>query len=102
MIDAARRIDDGRSPSPSSRRCRALTFARLAPTLPRAGHIGHPAVTTYEATPVRLDRRGTVAYADGERIGPLPVTTTCVPGALRVAASRSHARHRSDSDVGDA
>jgi diacylglycerol kinase (ATP) len=24
------------------------------------------------------------AYADGEPIGPLPVTTTCVPGAMRV------------------
>ena len=39
-----------RSASRSSRPVSRLTLARLAPTLPRAGHIGHPAVTTYEAT----------------------------------------------------
>jgi diacylglycerol kinase (ATP) len=63
-----------------------LTLARLAPTLPRAGHIGHPAVTTYEASTVTLAGSGAVAYADGEPIGPLPVTTTCVASALRVLA----------------
>jgi diacylglycerol kinase (ATP) len=65
---------------PVSRR----TLARLAPRLPHAGHIGHPAVTTHEACTVTLDAHGTVAYADGERIGPLPVTTTCMPGAIGV------------------
>jgi diacylglycerol kinase (ATP) len=60
------------------------TLARLAPTLPRAGHIGHPAVTTYEASRVSLDAPATVAYADGERLQELPVATTCVPGALKV------------------
>ncbi|MDQ2750463.1 MAG: sphingosine kinase [Actinomycetota bacterium] len=61
-----------------------LTLARLAPTMPRAGHIGHPAVTTYTARTVGLDAPATLAYADGERIGPLPVRTTCVAGALPV------------------
>ncbi len=61
-----------------------LTLARLAPTLPRAGHIGHPAVTTFDARTVTIDAPATLAYADGERLGPLPVTTTCVPDALRV------------------
>jgi diacylglycerol kinase (ATP) len=65
---------------PVSRR----TLARLAPTLPRAGHIGHPAVSTYEASTVGLSSAGTVAYADGERLQDLPVSTTCVPAALRV------------------
>ncbi|HEY8826882.1 MAG TPA: hypothetical protein VIM17_03890, partial [Jatrophihabitantaceae bacterium] len=50
--------------------------------LPRAGHIGHPAVRTYTARSVRLDAPSTLAYADGERIGPLPLMTTCVAGAL--------------------
>jgi diacylglycerol kinase (ATP) len=63
-----------------------LTLARLAPTLPRAGHIGHPAVTTYEATTVTLAAPAAVAYADGEPLGALPVSTTCVAGALRVLA----------------
>jgi diacylglycerol kinase (ATP) len=65
---------------PVSRR----TLARLAPTLPSAGHIGHPAVLTYDATTVTLRARATVAYADGERLQELPVSTSCVPGALRV------------------
>jgi diacylglycerol kinase (ATP) len=61
-----------------------LTLARLAPKLPRAGHIGHPAVTQYRASEVLLDAAGVICYADGERIGPLPIRTTCVPGALPV------------------
>jgi len=31
---------------------------------------------------VTVDAPGITAYADGERIGPLPLTATCVPGAL--------------------
>ena len=65
---------------PVSRR----TLARMAPKLPHAGHIGHPAVATYEAGTVSIFAPDTVAYADGERIGPLPVTTTCVPAAIGV------------------
>jgi diacylglycerol kinase (ATP) len=65
---------------PVSRR----TLARLAPTLPRAGHIGHPAVHTFTARSVRIQAPATLAYADGERVGPLPVTTMCVAGALPV------------------
>jgi diacylglycerol kinase (ATP) len=61
-----------------------LTLARLAPTLPRAGHIGHPAVSTYSASSVMLDAPATVAYADGERLQDLPVSTECIRGAVRV------------------
>lgn len=60
------------------------TFARLAPTLPRGGHLGHPAVTQHVAHRVVLHAPGTVAYADGERLGPLPLATECVPAALPV------------------
>lgn len=78
------RIDDGLFAvtvvGPVSR----LTLVRLAPTLPHAGHIGHPAVSTYTARTVHLDAADTLAYADGERIAPLPVTVTCVPEALPV------------------
>jgi diacylglycerol kinase (ATP) len=58
------------------------TLARLAPTLPRAGHIGHPAVRQFRARSVSLEGIGPIAYADGERVGPLPVAATCVPQAL--------------------
>jgi diacylglycerol kinase (ATP) len=61
-----------------------LTLAKLAPTLPRAGHIGHPAVSQYRASSVTFDAPDTVAYADGERLADLPITTRCVPRALAV------------------
>ncbi|UQX86662.1 diacylglycerol kinase [Jatrophihabitans telluris] len=61
-----------------------LTLARLAPTLPRAGHLRHPAVTTYRSATVTIEAPQTVAWADGERVGDLPVRTVCVAGALAV------------------
>jgi diacylglycerol kinase (ATP) len=78
------RLDSGRFEvtvvGPLSRR----RLVRLAPTLPHAGHLGEPEVHTYDASRVRLDAADTLAYADGERISPLPVSTECVPRALPV------------------
>lgn len=52
----------------------------------RAGRHGDdPAVTTSLAREIRLgEANGWVAYADGERVGPLPVEVSCVPEALTV------------------
>ena len=61
-----------------------LTLARLAPKLPHAGHIGHPAVSQYRAREVSLSAPGTIGYADGERVGELPLRTTCVRSTLPV------------------
>ncbi len=61
-----------------------FTLARMAPKLPRAGHIGHPAVTQHRARSVTLSAPGVIGYADGERLGALPITTRCVPAALPV------------------
>jgi diacylglycerol kinase (ATP) len=36
----------------------------------------------YRARTVSIAADGIIAYADGERVFPLPVTATCVPGAL--------------------
>ena len=84
LITPDARMDDGRLDvtvvAPVSR----LTLARLAPKLPHAGHIGHPAVLQYSAGSVSIDAPDTVAYADGERVGPLPIRTVCVPNALPV------------------
>jgi diacylglycerol kinase (ATP) len=33
---------------------------------------------------VRIEAAGIVGYADGERIGPLPLTVSCDPGAVRL------------------
>lgn len=76
-------VDDGRLGVTLVGRVTRRTLARLAPTLPRAGHVGHPAVTTTSAARVTLHGTGT-AWADGEPVGPLPVTITTDPGALTV------------------
>ena len=39
-------------------------------------------MSCHQAGTVTLDAEGIVAYADGERLGPLPLTATAVPGAL--------------------
>ncbi|MFL6130005.1 MAG: diacylglycerol/lipid kinase family protein [Mycobacteriales bacterium] len=59
-------------------------LAGLKP-LVRAGlHVRDSLVAVRTAREVRLDAPGVPGYADGEPIGPLPVTATCVPAALRV------------------
>lgn len=65
-----------------------FTLARLAPTLSRAGHIGHPAVRQFRSRVVGVLGDGPVAYADGERVGPLPMSAICVPQALPVLVPR--------------
>ena len=42
-----------------------------------------PGGQVLRARRVRLEAPGIVAYADGERFGPLPLTCEVVPGALR-------------------
>jgi diacylglycerol kinase (ATP) len=59
-------------------------LARLKPRLRRGTHVTDPRVTTFRARLVRLHADGIIAYADGERIGPLPLEVTCVPGAVRL------------------
>jgi diacylglycerol kinase (ATP) len=44
-------------------------------------------VTTYRASRIELAAEDLTAYADGERLGPLPITAECVPGAVRVAGA---------------
>jgi diacylglycerol kinase (ATP) len=59
-------------------------LARLRPRLQRGTHVTDPRVTAFRARQVRLHADGIIGYADGERIGPLPLEVTCVPGAVRL------------------
>jgi diacylglycerol kinase (ATP) len=63
-----------------------LDFVRTLPKARTGSHLTHPAVTVRRARRVTIDSPGVVAYADGERMGPLPLTCECVPGALQVFA----------------
>ncbi len=65
------------------------TFLRVFPTVYKGTHIKRPEVHQYLATTVRLEAADQVAYADGERIGPLPVEVRVVAGAARVLMPRT-------------
>ncbi|WP_049567951.1 diacylglycerol kinase [Streptomyces sp. SBT349] len=62
------------------------TLLRVYPRVYRGTHLAHPAVSAHRAARVELDAPGVTGYADGEPLGPLPLTATCVPGALRLLA----------------
>lgn len=61
-----------------------LTLVRLKPRLRRGTHVTDARVTTYRAREVRIHADDIIGYADGERIGPLPLEVRCVPGAVRL------------------
>ena len=59
-------------------------LARLKPRLRRGTHLSDPRVRSFRARRVRLRAEGIVGYADGERVGPLDLDISCVPGAVRL------------------
>jgi diacylglycerol kinase (ATP) len=63
-----------------------LGLLTVFPKVFSGGHLGHPAVHIRRVRTVELSADSVVAYADGERIGPLPLTIEVVPGAVRVLA----------------
>jgi diacylglycerol kinase (ATP) len=67
------------------RRASRFDLVKLLPGLRTGNHVHSPIVTTSRTAKIRLgEANGWVAYADGERVGPLPVEVTCVPNALKV------------------
>jgi diacylglycerol kinase (ATP) len=60
------------------------TFLRVFPSVYKGTHTAHPAVSIRRGRRVTLDAPDTVAYADGERAGPVPITCAVEAGALRV------------------
>jgi diacylglycerol kinase (ATP) len=51
-------------------------------------HLDHPDVESRRVTSATLDAPGQIAYADGERVAPLPVTVTAVPDGVQVLVPR--------------
>jgi diacylglycerol kinase (ATP) len=62
-------------------------LVRTRPRLVDGTHVAHAAVTVHRATRVELSAPDITAYADGERIAPLPVTAECVAGAVQVVGA---------------
>ncbi|KAA1376289.1 YegS/Rv2252/BmrU family lipid kinase [Aeromicrobium fastidiosum] len=61
---------------------------RVFPQLYRGTHVRLPEFERHLVREVTLSSPGIVAYGDGERLGPLPLTTTVRPGALHVLVPR--------------
>lgn len=57
---------------------------KVFPQLPSGRHVDHPAFERHRVRRVRVASPGVVAYGDGERLGPLPLTAAVRPGALDV------------------
>ncbi len=80
------RLDDGMLDVTVLGPVSKATFIRTFPNVYKGTHVQRPEVTVRRAREVRLESPGVIAYADGERFAPLPLTLTCVPGALTVLA----------------
>ncbi|WP_110183433.1 diacylglycerol kinase [Nocardioides solisilvae] len=66
---------------------RPMSRAGLVRTYPRlftGSHVTHPQYEHHRVRKVTIAAPGIVAYADGERFAPLPLTIECVPAALKV------------------
>ncbi|MCU1404166.1 MAG: YegS/Rv2252/BmrU family lipid kinase [Glaciihabitans sp.] len=63
-----------------------LSFLRIFPRVFAGTHLSDPRVSIHRAKHVRIEAEGVVAYADGERVGSLPVDIELHPSVLRVLA----------------
>ncbi len=83
-ITEGARLDDGLLDVVLFRPISKPDLIRTYPTLFRGTHVTHPAYEHHLVREVTVAAPGVVAYADGERLGPLPLTVTAAPAALTV------------------
>ncbi|MCT2588698.1 diacylglycerol kinase [Streptomyces sp. N2-109] len=81
---AGARLDDGLFDITVVGECSRSTLLRVFPRVYKGTHLSHPVVTVHRARKVTLQAEGLTGYADGEPVGPLPLTAETVPGAVRV------------------
>ena len=58
-----------------------MEFTKVFPKVFKGTHVKHPAVEIVRSRKVTISAKA-VAYADGERIGQLPISAECISGAL--------------------
>ncbi|MBH1936698.1 diacylglycerol kinase [Streptomyces sp. AV19] len=85
---AGARADDGLFGVTVVGPCSRTTLLRVFPRVHRGTHLTHPAVTVLSAARVTLEASGVTGYADGEPLGPLPLTAETVPEAVRLLGAR--------------
>lgn len=79
-------LDDGLLDVVIGHKMSRLSLLRLFPKVFRGAHIGDRLVEELRGKVIRIETPGVIAYADGERVGALPIDVSVVPGALRVYA----------------
>lgn len=80
-------LDDGQFDVLVVQPLRRGTFLRVFPRVYRGGHLDDPRVRVVRAARVRVDAEDVVGYADGERVGPLPLDLELVAGAVSLLAA---------------
>jgi diacylglycerol kinase (ATP) len=81
------RPDDGRFDVTVVGPCTRRTLLRVFPRVYRGTHTRHPTVTVARAARLSIavaQADAASAYADGERLGRLPLTAVTVPGGVRL------------------
>jgi diacylglycerol kinase (ATP) len=74
------RMDDGLFDVMILRPVSKIEFIKVFPKVFKGSHIDHPKVDIYRSKCVSLTAPA-IAYADGERVGTLPVQAECIAGA---------------------
>jgi diacylglycerol kinase (ATP) len=81
-------LDDGMLDVMIVRPLSRVAFLRIFPRVFAGTHVTDPRVVTMRARRIRIEAQGIVAYADGERIAPLPIDVEVEPGVLRMLAKQ--------------
>ena len=72
--------------------CSRATLSRSSRGSTAAPTSATPMVTTHRVASITLAADGITGYADGERLGPLPLTAECVRAAVAGIGTRTGAR----------
>ncbi len=80
-------VDDGQLDVVFVRPLGRYRFLRIYPEVFSGNHLRHTEVVwTKRVSSIRIEEPRVVAYADGERVGSLPIDIDVVPGALPILA----------------
>lgn len=80
LVCPSARIDDGLFDVMILKPVSKIEFLKVFPKVYSGSHIHHPQVEIVRSSKVRLTAHA-IAYADGERIGPAPISAECVRAA---------------------
>jgi diacylglycerol kinase (ATP) len=80
-------LDDGRLDVVLIKPLSRVGLVAVFPRLFRGTHVTHPQYEHHRVRRVSVAAPGVDGYADGERLGPLPLTVEVAPRALRVFAA---------------